>query len=780
MNLDLSIQEILDVCEGKLLSGNPNNEINRVDIDSRDVYLPEQTLFIPLKGNKTDGHAFIPELYSQGCRSFLTEKTIDLPSDANLILVENSLESLQQLAAHHRDKFDIPVIGITGSNGKTIVKEWIYELLKEEYSIVRSPKSYNSKIGVALSVLQIRSIHNLAIFEAGISAHGEMNALEKMIQPTVGVFTGIGSAHHAGFESEDHKLIEKFKLFQNCSKVICNEQFLSHTEAEVLSWKDSDLEIRGQQSFVSLDDKDLVIDFTTQFPTNLMNALVCASLFSDHFENHISDLSSLSLRLETEKGNNGNIIINDSYNFDLDSLKIALNYQYQQYPSGHKVLIASKPTYDIESTFHKIIDNYGLNKIILIGDGNSTNEIQYFTSKEALIQSGELDQFSDSVILIKGYRNDHLEELVLHLEEITHKTWLEIDLPAIRNNIQVFRNKLDPNCMLLAMVKASAYGGGLDRIAHVLEQEKINYLGVAYTEEGVKLRAAGISSPIMVMNSEKQGFSKMVENQIEPSIYNLNLLEDFIRFLIKKGIKNYPIHLKIETGMNRLGFRSSELKLLLDKIASQPEVRVKSVFSHLSSSDDPSELNWSEQQEDRFDQACEEIRKGLGYDFIRHLYNTNAILHFQNHKYEMARMGIGLYGISEPQVQSLEAVLKLKTKISQVRKIQAGESVGYSRTFKAKKEMRIGVLAIGYADGLLRSYSSQGQVYVDGKLVPIVGNVCMDMTMIDLSDTNAAEGDDVEIFGDHISVTELADKTGTIPYEIFTRISDRVKRVYLD
>ncbi|MCB0477220.1 MAG: bifunctional UDP-N-acetylmuramoyl-tripeptide:D-alanyl-D-alanine ligase/alanine racemase [Crocinitomicaceae bacterium] len=780
MKLELRIQEILDVCSAELLSGNKNAIVNRVDIDSRDVYLPDQTAFICLKGNKTDGHQFIASLYEQGCRTFIvSERTSEL-EDANLILVKNALQALQEIAAYHRSKFDLPVIGITGSNGKTIVKEWIYELLKDEYSIVRSPKSYNSQIGVALSVLQIRKEHDLALFEAGISLHGEMDRLEKMIQPTIGVFTGIGKAHHTGFESMEQKITEKFKLFQNCSKVVCNEEFETYATSPVLSWSNEDIEIRGHQSFLKLQDKDLVVDFSTQFPTNLMNSILCASLFSDHFEQHISDLSSLSLRLETENGNHGNIIINDAYSFDLDSLKIALNYQYQQYPKGKKLLIASVPEKDIEDNFYKIINNYDLDEVWLIGDSKSHSKTKIFESKEALIESGRLDEIQDTVILIKGYRKDHLEELTLKLEEITHKTWLEIDLSSMRNNIRVFRKRLAPGTNLLAMVKASAYGGGMDRIGKVLENEGIDYLGVAYTEEGVKLRKAGIHTPTLVMNCEKHSFEKLIKNKLEPSIYNDQILEEFIRFLIKKGIKNYPIHLKIETGMNRLGFRQFDLKKVAEKIVSQPEVRVKSVFSHLSASDDPNEEEWTNKQRNIFDQAVGALENALGYGFLRHLYNSNAILHFKQNPYEMARMGIGLYGISDPQHSELEPVLKLKTKITQIRTIEKGESVGYSRAFIAKDPMRIGVLAIGYADGLMRSYSQPGSVFLKGQRAPIIGNICMDMTMIDLSQIDAKEGDDVEIFGDHISVQEVADKTGTIPYEIFTRISDRVKRVYLD
>ena len=779
MKLNLSIKQIADIVSGKINRDNASNTIDSIEIDSRTILHPKSSCFICLKGNKTDGHQFITELDEQKCALIIGEMDIST-KNSTYIRVENALEALQKIAIHHRNQFDIPVIGITGSNGKTIVKEWLYELLKNEYQIARSPKSYNSQIGVALSILQIRKEHTLGIFEAGISKSGEMRSLEKMIQPSTGIFTGIGKAHESGFESQDTKLREKFHLFDNCKRVVCEDQFSPLTKCETHIWNRKDIEIRGNQSIIQLNGMEMVVEFTTQFPTNLMNTLLTASLFSKTYDQHISDLSSLSLRLETENGINSNKLINDAYSFDIDSLKIALNYQYQQYPSDKKILIASSPETNMESDFWTTLANYNLDEIILIGEKPVDKKVQCFASKTELIESEYLNQFQDSVILIKGYRKDHLEEIILELEEITHKTWLEIDLSALRKNISFFRSKQKMDGKLLVMVKASAYGGGLDRIGAILENESIDYLGVAYPEEGVQLRKSGVQLPILVMNSEKASFEKIIQYGLEPSIYSMRILEELIRFLIKKGIRNYPIHVKIETGMNRLGFLPSELKLLIEKLVSQPEVIVSSVFSHLSSSDDPGEIEWTKEQKATFDQSSAILQTGLSYPFIRHLYNTNAILNLEENPYEMARMGIGLYGISEPQSPDLEAVLKLKTKIAQIKQIKTGESVGYSRAFRADKEMKIGVLAIGYADGLFRTYSKEGDVFVHGQRVPIVGNICMDMTMIDLTNIPAQEGDEVELFGDHIAVTEIADKTGTIPYEIFTRISDRVKRVYVD
>lgn len=805
-------------------------------LDSRKVYSPATSLFFALKGPRRDGHQFIPELYKKGVRSFVIseEADISLYPGASFLLVNDTLAALQQLAIHHRKRFAIPVIGITGSNGKTIIKEWLYQLLYEEYVIVRSPKSYNSQIGVPLSVWQMDEQHTLGIFEAGISQPGEMEILEKIIQPTIGVLTNIGEAHNEGFADKTQKLKEKLKLFSHCQVLIGRQADLAgqkkligsfESKPEVLTWGSSpnnDLVVKhiekgnGSTRIIVCPgslERELVIPFTDD--ASVENAITCYFILlqlgigHDSIIKKMEQLHPVNMRLELKKGINHCMIINDSYSADLNSLEIALNFLDQQSGYSKKTVILSDVLQSArkdEPLYHYIIERlkkHQVSRVIGIGEHISETlrhitskpgdgpEIELYSSTETYIQQFRSTQFREEVVLIKGARVFGFEHIVQLLEQKVHQTVLEINLNAIVHNVKVYQKQLKPSTKIMAMVKAFAYGSGGAEIAGILQYHKVDYFGVAYTDEGVELRKAGVTLPIMVMNPEESAFESIVEYNLEPDIYSFAMLQSFESFLQREGLQNYPVHIEVETGMNRLGFAMDEIERLANHLEAANFLKVQTVFSHLAASEDPKQDDYTLQQFDRYQQAVGQLKQKLNYTFIQHITNSAGIFRLPELQLDMVRLGIGMYGVDSAVTHQslLQPVATLKTTIAQLKYLKKDESVGYNRRGIVKQDSVVATVRIGYADGYSRRLGNgAGKMWVkarlsdgQGKLVPVIGSICMDMTMIDVTSiAEIQEGDEVIVFGKELPVQQLAEWAGTIPYEIMTSISQRVKRVYFE
>lgn len=818
----------------KIVADNP---IEYIFFDSRKVFFPATSLFIALKGPRRNGHSFIPDLYKKGVRNFIICEEIkseDFP-EANILFAKDGLKALQQLATFHRKQFNIPVIGITGSNGKTIVKEWLYQLLQPNFNIVRSPKSYNSQIGVPLSVWEMNKLHTLGIFEAGISQPGEMEKLNEIIQPTIGILTNIGDAHSEGFKNVDQKVAEKIKLFNNAGLVIyCSDEWLADkamvlkyeslthkTDRQpfrVFSWgriQKADLQIleinkkpAETEIIATYKNADTAITIPFTDDASIQNAITCWCVLL-HFGikdavivKRMKLLQPVNMRLELKKGINHCIIINDSYSADLNALHIALDFLTQMSGVSKRTVILSdffqtgmndEELYEriaADLVQHKIdrLIGIGLNisKYLKIEDDLISNKIQseFYSSTEDFVSRFRFSDFRDEAILVKGARVFCFEQLIQLLELKVHQTELEINLNAVAHNLQQYQKLLQPSTKLMAMVKAFAYGSGGAEIANTLQYHKVDYLGVAYADEGTELRKAGISLPMMVMNAEKETFEALVSNQLEPAIFSFTVLKEFDGFLKREGIKNYPVHLEIETGMNRLGFAVQQMEDVCKEIKATPSFRVQSVFSHLAASEDPMQDEFSNRQYDLFVQASAILQKNLGYDFLRHIANSAAILRLPQMQLDMVRLGIGMYGVDSAASGKLDLqpVATLKSTIAQIRHLKAGETVGYNRNGVIEKDSTIATISIGYADGFIRRLGNgAGKIWVRGQLAPVIGAVCMDMTMIDVTDIpGAKQGDEVTIFGKEISIQDLANWAGTIPYEIMTGISERVKRVYYE
>lgn len=791
MNLNYDIGTLSTILSGDLI-GDAEAKVNEIIIDSRNFFGNNKCLFVAIKGPHFDGHQFISSLASNGCKNFIIEKSQQhlAPPNTNVILVDQTLLALQILAAHHRKQFSYPVIGITGSNGKTIVKEWLYFFLKSKYNIIRSPKSFNSQVGVPLSILQMSPQHHLAIIEAGISKRGEMELLEKIIQPDIGVLTHIGTAHSQNFSSQEEIKKEKSILFKDAKWVY---SFLdSGTIIQSIAKKNNHTEI-------SLIVKEGKINYSVPFTDNAsiqnsITAVVVAmhlGLSAEEISNVSIQLPSIALRLETKEGINQNIIINDTYSNDLNSLEIALNYLSNHPQRAQKVVILS----DMEQDFHDTKELYQLiaqmieNKQIdtLFGVGPSMirhrhlfKKGDFFERSDALLAYLKINPVSNSIILIKGARKFAFEGVARFFELKSHETKLTIDLGALSRNVKQYKNSLRPGVKLLCMVKAFGYGSGSKEIGKVLNECDVDYLGVAYADEGEDLRKENIHLPIIVMNSEKDAYDKIIEHKLEPSIYSFRQLDAFIRTLIDLGLKSYPIHIKLDTGMKRLGFLEEHLDELISTLSSQPEVRVKSIFSHLAASDDAHEDLFTRRQIQLFQYMSHRLESGLGYQSIKHVLNTSGIERFPDDQLDMVRLGLGMYGVSVNQTK-LETVGTLTTVISQIKPVKKGESIGYGRSQFADSDMKIGIIPIGYADGFSRILSNgKGSVWINGKIARVVGRVCMDMTIIDLTHIEAKEGDQVEIFGQNRPIMHLAEEMDTIPYEVMTSISHRVQRIYLD
>jgi Alr-MurF fusion protein len=814
-----------------------DNSIDYIFFDSRKVFFPATSLFIALKGPRRNGHSFIPELYKKGIRNFIVSEEIntdDLPG-ANILYVNDCLVALQQLAAFHRKQFNIPVIGVTGSNGKTIVKEWLYQLLQPNFNIVRSPKSYNSQIGVPLSVWEMNKLHTLGIFEAGISQPGEMDKLSEIIQPTIGILTNIGEAHSEGFDTADQKVEEKIKLFDNASLVIYSSDEWQADKAIVLkyeslfrkagkhpfkifSWgriQKADLQIleinktQNETEIIAAyknSETAIVIPFTDDASVQNAISCWCVMLHLEMKETVIAKrmklLQPVNMRLELKKGINHCTIINDSYSADLNSLHIALDFLKQMGGVAKRTVILSdffQTGMNDEELYERIaadINQHKIDRVIGIGlniskhlkFGNdlvaNTIQSEFYSSTEEFISRFRFSDFRDEAILVKGARIFCFEHIIQLLELKVHQTELEINLNAVAHNLQQYQKLLQPSTKLMAMVKAFAYGSGGAEIANTLQYHKVDYLGVAYADEGTELRKAGITLPMMVMNAEKETFETLVTNQLEPVIFSFTMLKSLDGFLKREGIKNYPVHLEIETGMNRLGFTVDEIERLCKEIKATSSFRVQSVFSHLAASEDPMQDEFTNRQYEAFIKGCDELQNTLGYNFLRHISNSAAILRFSQMQLDMVRLGIGLYGVDSAVSGKLDlqTVATLKSTIAQIRHLKAGETVGYNRKGIIEKDSVIATISIGYADGFSRRFGNgAGKILVKGQLAPVIGAVCMDMTMVDVTDIpGVKQGDEAIIFGKEISIQDLANWAGTIPYEIMTSISQRVKRVYYE
>lgn len=797
-----------------------NSEIEYLLIDSRKIVFPNQSLFFALKSERRNGHNFIKEVYERGVRNFVVSENIDAKifPGANFLLVDDTLKALQTLASQHRQQFNYPVIGITGSNGKTIVKEWLNELLQPDFNIVRSPRSFNSQIGVPLSVWQMNGQNTLAIFEAGISTVGEMEKLEKIIQPTIGVLTNIGEAHNEGFKNDIEKANEKLKLFEHCNKVVvCKDVIpseITFDEEKYFTWsrkqnatvlieKETKTDHQTEIKFSYQNKKySLVIPFIDFASVN--NAITCTCVLLmmnyavDVIAKRLLQLHSVEMRLQLKKGINNSTIINDSYSNDLSSLSIALNYLQQQAGENKTTVILSdifQSGLTNETLYQHVANELHQLKISrIIGIGEIISKYQslfnfipqkkFYSSTENFLEQSTTNDFKDEFILLKGSRVFEFERIGHWLEQKVHRTILEINLSALVHNLKEHQKFLSPTTKLMAMVKAFSYGSGSAEIARVLQFHKVDYLTVAYADEGVELRKAGISLPIMVMNTDEAGFDAVVEYNLEPEIYSFNIYHSFHQYLQQQAITHFPVHIKVNTGMNRLGFDIDEIEDLATQLHTHQTMAVKSVLSHLAGSEDETLDYFTEQQTQLFKTACNILENKLGYTFIKHIANSAAIVRHKDIQFDMVRLGIGLYGIDITQTTGLnvETVATLKSTIAQIRNIKAGETVSYNRKGKLFRDSKIAVVRIGYADGMNRKLGNGiGSVFIKNKLAPIVGNVCMDMTMVDVTDIpGVKENDEVEVFGKNIPVEKLAEQVGTIPYEIMTSISQRVKRVYME
>ena len=807
------MNEIAEIINGTLHSGIPV-EIMEYSIDSRSVVTPEHTLFFALTGNNHNGHDYIRTLYSDGMRAFVISEfreEFNQLTGANFIVVENVLTALQQLAAHHRQHTQAEVIGITGSNGKTVVKEWLYQLLVNDHAVYRSPRSYNSQVGVPLSLLGIDPKTEIAIIEAGISLKGEMQHLQQMIQPTIGIFTHLGDAHGENFASKEEKLAEKAQLFTSCQWVIGQTgEALEYIKTRVpsttsfLLWgEDPKADIHVKTMNIALGHREVQVTFGNKhfildipFPDiasyeNCMNA-VSILLLKQYSPNviisRVQQLSAIAMRMEIKDGINNCTLVNDYYNSDPSSFQLALNILATQDASKERVVILSdfmdtgKSGDDLYPSIAETLRQANISLFIGIGKHLSEHRhdfaanSRFYEDTEHFLRQEERDNFNNQIILIKGARAFQLEYIAGFLQKQSHSTILEVDLDAMVHNLNHFRSLTDAH--IAVMVKAFSYGSGSREIASLLQYHRVDYLMVAFADEGIELRAAGITIPIAVMNPEREAFDNMIMFNLEPEIYALDILEDFNRALNKHGIKRFPVHIKLNTGMNRSGFDEQDIPQLLEFFQTERSVYIRSMFSHLAGSDETVHDEFTLGQIHLFERMTERIQAQFNYKIWRHILNSAGIERFPQYHFDMVRLGIGLHGISATHA-NLQPVSSFKTYISSIREVPEGQSIGYGRKSYTTRPSRIAVIPVGYADGLNRHLSNRvGNVFIKGKRVPIIGNICMDTCMIDVTDTNAAIGDEVEIFGKHILVTELSEQLGTIPYEILTGISHRVKRVY--
>ncbi len=820
--IDFSLAETAKIIDGKpvIQTSRLNQRISQIATDSRTIFKGENVLFFALKGPRNNGHNYIPELVKKKVRAFVVSEEESITGHADFILVKNTTAALQKLAAFHRQKYDYPVVGITGSNGKTIVKEWLFDVLTNEFSVIRNPKSFNSQVGVPLSVLLMNKNYSLGIFEAGISQPGEMAALAEIIRPEIGIFTNIGDAHQENFESKKQKISEKLLLFKYSKKLIFRvdyeelkkeaEHFCDQFSVEKISWtlnnKKAKIQFRAAEKTGTTDitatceNKTYTFSIPFTDDSAIENACHCFAAGLELAANPeklipaFNALTPVAMRLEIKQGINNCLLINDYYNSDFTSLTIALSVLHQQAKKGHlrKLVILSDiqqtgiPKYELYVRVNQLLSEWKIDALIGIGPeifrraSDFSLPATFYSSLNEFENKYNRGIYRDSAILIKGARSFTFEKISGMLQQKAHQTVLEINMNAMVNNLNTFKGLLKPETKIMVMVKAFSYGSGDTEIANLLQFQNVDYLAVAVADEGVQLRNAGIQIPIIVMNPESHSFQHLVDYRLEPNIYSLQLLEDFLKTATENTLHHFPVHLKIDTGMNRLGLKTEhEIMKVTETINSSNQLKIKSVFSHLAASDDATFDSFTHEQIAKFESLFSKISGSVSGSIDRHILNSAGIERFPEKQYEMVRLGIGLYGISATGLP-LENISTLKSTVSQVKMVQPDETVGYSRKGTVSEKSKIAVVPLGYADGLDRKLGNRnGSAMVNGKNVPIIGNICMDMLMLDVTNVNVKQGDLVEFFGPAISVSEVAEKAGTIPYEILTGISERVKRVYL-
>ena len=806
-----SIDEIAQVI-GAERKGMAEAKINWLLIDSRSLCFPEETLFFALKTEKNDGHKYVEELYKRGVRNFVVEQAV-IGLEANFLVVKSPLQALQTLAAYHRSQLHIPVIGITGSNGKTTVKEWLYQLLSPDYHVCRSPRSYNSQVGVPLSVWMVSQHNDLAIIEAGISQPGEMERLERIVKPTIGVMTNLGTAHQENFMSYEIKCSEKMKLFAHCDTVVVNSRdAIVQRCAEALpegqkqvALKVRQIEKEGNKATVHFEWRDEVGQYTIPFidDASIENSITCFTTILAlqsrvdiaQLCKRMSRLEPVAMRLEVKDGKNGCTLINDSYNSDVQSLDIALDFMSRRPETSkqHRTLILSdilqsgESPRSLYSRVAQMAASRGIEKVIGVGEEICScadyfpMEHYMFRTLDALLRSEVFDRLKDEFILIKGARQFRFDKLSDLLTLKVHQTILEVNLNALVNNVRYYRRFMKPETKMVCMVKASGYGVGSLETSKTLQDNGVDYLAVAVADEGADLREAGITANIMIMNPETTSFKMLFDYRLEPEVFSFSLLEQLIRAAEKEGITNFPIHIKLDTGMHRLGFNpEKDMPQLIERLKRQTALVPCSVFSHFVGSDGDEFDAFSRHQFELFDRASQQLQAAYHHKIIRHICNSAGIEHFPEYHLDMVRLGLGLYGINARNNHILNNVATLKTTILQIRKVPKGDSIGYSRRTILDRNSRIAAIPIGYADGLNRHLGNRGcYCLVNGQKAYYVGNICMDVCMIDVTGIECKEGDQVEIFGDNLPVTVLSDALGTIPYEVLTGVSNRVQRIYI-
>ena len=813
--MNYTTKEIAEITQSQII-GDKNLQIHHIAFDSRNIYSTLKTAFIAINTHKNSGEKYISQAIEKGIKVIISENFYSEYEGITWIIVENSVKFLQDLAHYHIENQPIKTIGITGSNGKTIVKEWLYQCLWNEFPTVKSPKSFNSQIGLPISLLQTSEKHQVGIFEVGISKPQEMKTLEEIFSPKIGILTHIGTAHSSNFENELQLIKEKLILFKNSEIIIyngdneqvCKEIKTQYSDKKLISFglkTHNDVKIicdykdRNQEILVQYFSEKLSFPANQRDEATLTNAFAVICILKEFgFTNEkivekINNLKAVEMRLESVNGVRNNLIINDSFNLDLDSLIIA--YQFiNQYNRDEKTLVLSD-IFDVKnddvSLYHKVAEitnQQNFKQIFLVGNQISRFQEKFnaktytFSTTKELLESQQLNSIENQLILLKGARIFEFEKIKSHLELQKHDTVLEINLNAILHNINVHKSLLKPETKMCAMVKAYSYGLGGYEIAEFLQHHHIDYLGVAYADEGVDLRKNGITTPILVMNPEQGSYDVIIDYNLEPEIYSLRVLELFANQLQLKGIQQkYPIHIKVETGMHRLGFKEHEIDELVENLKKY-NVKVASIFSHLSSADVPEEDDYTMEQIHTFQRVSSKISEALGYQPIRHILNTAGITYYSDYQFEMVRIGIGMVGISaNPKVKKqLQSAVTFKTVISQISEVKQGESIGYNRKYKAEKDTRIATIPVGYADGIPRLIGNKkGFVGIQNQKVSIVGNICMDMLMVDLQNIKAKEGDEVIIFNGNPTLEEFSGYCQTIPYEVLTSISRRVKRIYI-
>ncbi|MBN1950167.1 MAG: bifunctional UDP-N-acetylmuramoyl-tripeptide:D-alanyl-D-alanine ligase/alanine racemase [Bacteroidales bacterium] len=814
----LNINQLAIIVNGTL-HGRGEGFIEQLETDSRNIQPGSAALFVAIRGDRHDGHDYLDDLLEGGLRYFLIEEVsprLKTHPDASYILVENTLQALQQLASHIRTQLRMPVIAITGSNGKTVVKEWLATCLSQKGQVSRSPKSYNSQVGVPLSVWLLQADADWSILEAGISLPGEMEKLEKIIAPDLGIFTNIGPAHQENFASLEQKVIEKLKLFRHAKVLYCcldhryihQEVSRQQLGCQMVTWsKESrncylyvrEIKTKGNSTLLSIsyDHKDEVFSLPFTDEASLENCLhILCFLLHQGFQSAevqagFDALVPVAMRLEQIDGQGNCTLINDSYNSDLHSLRIALDYlSTQKQHKKHSLILSDirQSGTDINKLYAEVFNltrRYALHQLIVVGpdiknSGRMPDEARWFPTTGELLMNLRTIDLREQTLLIKGARDFGFEQIVSALAKKKHSTVLEINLEHLVHNLNYFRGLLQPETRIMVMVKALSYGSGSFEIANLLQHQKVDYLGVAYTDEGVELRRAGVSLPIMVMAPTEGSFAELIEYKLEPEIFSLEGLNSFVRLLSSGQSDQYPVHLKIDTGMHRLGFMPEEIGKLIRQLAATPAVRVKGIFSHLAVSDNPEEDEFTRNQIRLFREISDELTTALGYQPIRYILNSAGIERFPEAHLDMVRLGIGLHGISAVN-GLLKPVSTLKTIISQIKKVPKTDTVGYNRHGILDRDSEIAILPVGYADGLNRKLGNRnGQVWYKDTLVPFIGDICMDLCMIDVTGLDAGIGDEVIIFGEQHTISQLALQVGTIPYEILTGISTRVKRIYLN